>query len=375
MSGITGVPLLDLKAQYASIREEVRAKVDEIMDNQAFILGPEVEAFEKNAAPYCGTSYAVGVSSGTDALMAALMALDIGPGDEVMTTPFSFFATAGTIARLGAKPVFVDIDPGTFNIDSDKIEAALTGGTKAVLPVHLFGQCAHMDPILEIAAKHGLAVVEDAAQAIGAEYRERRAGSMGDAGCFSFFPSKNLGGFGDGGLVTTNDAELAERVRLLRVHGAPSGYRHSMVGGNFRLDALQAAVLGIKLKRLDGWTEGRRKNAADYARRFEDADLVGKEITLPVDGQDRHIYNQYVIRAENREGLRRHLSELNIGHAVYYPLPLHLQECFAHLGGKEGDFPVSETAAKEVLALPVYTELNEDQRAYIVEGIRLFYRP
>ena len=375
MSGITGVPLLDLKAQYASIREEVRAKVDEIMDNQAFILGPEVEAFEKNAAPYCGTSYAVGVSSGTDALMAALMALDIGPGDEVMTTPFSFFATAGTIARLGAKPVFVDIDPGTFNIDSDKIEAALTGGTKAVLPVHLFGQCAHMDPILEIAAKHGLAVVEDAAQAIGAECRERRAGSMGDAGCFSFFPSKNLGGFGDGGLVTTNDAELAERVRLLRVHGAPSGYRHSMVGGNFRLDALQAAVLGIKLKRLDGWTEGRRKNAADYARRFEDADLVGKEITLPVDGQDRHIYNQYVIRAENREGLRRHLSELNIGHAVYYPLPLHLQECFAHLGGKEGDFPVSETAAKEVLALPVYTELNEDQRAYIVEGIRLFYRP
>jgi len=373
MAATKNVPLLDLKAQYDTIREEIRAKVDEVMDQQAFIMGPEVAAFEEEVAAYCGSGcQAVGVSSGTDALLLAMMALDIGRGDEVITTPFSFFATAGCIVRLGAVPVFVDIEADTFNIDPSRIEAAVTERTKAIIVVHLFGQCAEMDAILEIARRRGLAVIEDAAQAIGAEYRGRRAGSMGDAGCFSFFPSKNLGGFGDGGMVVATAADLAERMKLLRVHGAPSGYIHEQVGGNFRLDALQAAVLRIKLRHLDAWSDGRRANAADYRRRFEAAGLAAGEVIVPVEKQDRHIYNQYVIRVKQRDRLREHLKALSIGHSVYYPLPLHLQPCFADLGGREGDMPVAEKAAGEVLALPVYSELTADQRAYVVEGIRGF---
>ncbi len=374
MTDITSVPLLDLKAQYGPIRDEIRAKVDEVMDNQAFILGAEVKAFEEECAAYCGARHAVGVSSGTDALIVALMALGVGPGDEVITSPFTFFATAGSITRLGARPVFVDIETDTINIDPGAIEAALTAKTKAIMPVHIFGQCVDMDRVNAIAEKHNLGVIEDAAQAIGSEYKGRRAGSLGTVGCFSFFPSKNLGGFGDGGMVTVNDDALAETIALLRVHGAPAGYLHGMVGGNFRLDALQAAVLRIKLKHLDGWTDGRRRNADDYRRRCEAAGLTSDEIKLPVEVMDRHIYNQFVIRATDRDGLRNHLTELKIGNAIYYPLPLHLQECFAFLGYSEGDFPVSEAAAKEVLALPVYNELTGEQRACVVDGIRSFYR-
>ncbi len=374
MTDTRPVPLLDLKAQYAPIREEIRAKVDEVMDNQAFILGPEVKAFEEEMAAYCGARHAVGVSSGTDALIIALMALGVGPGDEVITSPFTFFATAGSISRVGATPVFVDIERETFNIDPGAIGAAVTDKTKAIMPVHIFGQCVDMDPVNSLAQEHNLAVIEDAAQAIGSEYKGHRAGSLGTAGCFSFFPSKNLGGFGDGGLVTTNDDTLAEKITLLRMHGAHSGYLHDMVGGNFRLDALQAAVLRIKLRHLDSWTDGRRRNADDYRRRFGEAGLAGNEIKLPVEIMDRHIYNQYVIRAKDRDSLRNHLAELKVGNAIYYPLPLHLQECFAHLGYAEGDFPVSEDAAKEVLALPVYNELTGEQRAGVVDGIRSFYR-
>jgi dTDP-4-amino-4,6-dideoxygalactose transaminase len=374
MAGVTTVPLLDLKAQFGPMRDEIRAKVDEVMDNQAFILGPEVAAFEEETAAYCGAARAVGVSSGTDALIIALMALGVEPGDEVITSPFTFFATAGSITRVGAVPVFVDIEPDTYNIDPAKIEAAITGKTRAVMPVHIFGQCADMDSINEIASRRGLKVVEDAAQAIGSEYKGKRAGSLGDVGCFSFFPSKNLGGFGDGGMVTTSDSALADELALLRVHGAHSGYLHTTVGGNFRLDALQAAVLRIKLKYLDSWTEGRRRNADDYGRRFADAGVAGEEIGLPTAVQDRHIYNQFVVRAKDRDALKAHLAERKIGNAVYYPLPLHLQECFARLGGKDGDFPVSEAAAREVLALPVYSELTSDQRACVVEGVRSFYR-
>ena len=374
MTDITSVPLLDLKAQYGPIRDEIRAKVDEVMDNQAFILGAEVKAFEEECAAYCGARHAVGVSSGTDALIIALMALGVGPGDEVITSPFTFFATAGSISRVGATPVFVDIERETFNIDPGAIGAAVTDKTKAIMPVHIFGQCVDMDPVNSLAQEHNLAVIEDAAQAIGSEYKGHRAGSLGTAGCFSFFPSKNLGGFGDGGLVTTNDDTLAEKITLLRMHGAHSGYLHDMVGGNFRLDALQAAVLRIKLRHLDSWTDGRRRNADDYRRRFGEAGLAGNEIKLPVEIMDRHIYNQYVIRAKDRDSLRNHLAELKVGNAIYYPLPLHLQECFAHLGYAEGDFPVSEDAAKEVLALPVYNELTGEQRAGVVDGIRSFYR-
>lgn len=373
MSVIRAVPLLDLKAQYGPMREEIKAKVDEVLESQRFILGPEVEAFEKEMAAYCGTQHAVGVSSGSDAILVALMALGVGPGDEVVTTPFTFFATGGCIVRLGAVPVFVDIEPETWNIDPGLIEQAFTKKTKAVLPVHLYGQCVEMDPILEAAASRGIPVVEDAAQAVGAVYRGRRAGSMGSAGCFSFFPSKNLGGFGDGGLVVTNDSDLAEKISLLRVHGAPSGYLHNVVGGNFRLDSLQAAVLRIKLKYLDSWTDGRRRNAEDYRKRFDEAGLAGRKVFLPVERQERHIYNQFVVRVRDRDRLSRHLHERSIGHAVYYPLPLHLQSCFAGLGYGEGDFPKSEAAAREVLALPVFAELEREQRAAVVDAVRTFY--
>ena len=364
------IPLLDLKAQYATFREEVRAAVDRVVESQQFILGQEVVGLEEEIAAYCGCRYAVGVSSGTDALLVSLMALGIGPGDEVVTTPYSFFATAGAAARLGAKPVFVDIDPHTFNIDPTGITRAVTDRTRVVIPVHLFGRVADMDPIMDVARRYGLRVVEDAAQAIGAEDKGRRAGSIGDAGCFSFFPSKNLGAFGDGGMVTTNDSGLSDRVRLLRNHGYRPKYYNKVVGGNFRLDALQAAVVRVKLKHLDGWTEARWRNASLYRELFTEsrADVVTPDD--PIDG--RHVYNQFVIRTPDRDGLMKHLQSRGIGCEVYYPVPLHLQECFASLGYRPGDCPASERAAEQTLALPVYPELRPDQIRTVARAVSDF---
>ena len=386
------VPLLDLKAQYTAIRDEIRAAIDRVADAQQFILGPEVEALEREVAAYSGCAYGIGVSSGTDALLVALMAIDIRPGDEVITTPYTFFATAGSIARLGAVPVFVDIDPLTFNIDPTAIEARITPRTRVIMPVHLYGQMADMDPIMDIAQRHGLVVIEDAAQAIGSEYKGRRAGSIGHMGCFSFFPSKNLGGFGDGGMVTTNEAALAERIRLLRGHGAYPKYYHKLIGGNFRLDALQAAVLRVKLKYLDDWTAGRQRNAATYRRLFAEAGLTidppscltagcharnkvactlpPGRVVLPVEAPDRrHIYNQFVIRVAQRDQVMAALKARQIGHEIYYPVPLHLQECFAYLGQRPGDLPASECAAAETLALPIYPELTDAMLAAVVEAV------
>lgn len=352
------VPLLDLKAQYASIRGEIREALDRVMDSQQFILGPEVEAFEKEIADYCGCRYAVGVSSGTDALLVVLMALGIQPGDEVITPAFSFFATAGAIARLGARPVFVDIDPQTFNIDPEAIELCITPRTKAILPVHLFGQMADMDAINAIAAKNNLPVIEDAAQAIGAERGGKRAGSAGDAGCLSFFPSKNLGAFGDAGMVTTNDAALAERVRMLRMHGFSSRYVNALLGGNFRLDAMQAAVLRVKLRYLDQWTEARQRNAAEYRKLLATRPQAsGGGVGLPLERPGRHVYNQFVIRHSRRDELMAALKQDGIGCEIYYPVPSHLQPCFAELGYLPGDFVESERASRECLALPIYPEL------------------
>ncbi|MBN1420381.1 MAG: DegT/DnrJ/EryC1/StrS family aminotransferase [Planctomycetes bacterium] len=367
------VPLLDLKRQYAAIREEVRAALDETIDSQRFILGPVVQALEEDVARYCGARAAIGVSSGTDALVVALMAESIGPGDEVVTTPYTFFATAGSIARLGARPVFVDIDPRTFNIDAGRVADAVTERTRAILPVHLFGRCAPMDPLLEIRKRRGVAVIEDAAQAIGAEDRGRRAGSMGDYGCFSFFPSKNLGAFGDGGIVTCVDAAKAERVRLLRGHGAKPKYYHALVGGNFRLDALQAAVVRVKLRHLDAWTEGRIRNARRYHELFDAKGIAGDPVALPEIPGDRHIFNQYVISVPRRDDLKAFLSENGVGSEIYYPVPLHLQECFRDLGYGEGAFPASEEAAKTTLALPIFPELTEDEQAYVVDTIARFF--
>ncbi len=374
MSNIEGVPLLDLKAQYATIRDDIQKVVDDVFESQYFILGPQVKALEEEIAAYCGAKHAIGVSSGTDALLLALMALDIAPGDEIITTPFTFFATAGVIHRLSAVPVFVDIDAETFNIDPSKIEAAITPKTKAILPVHLYGQCAEMDEIMAIAKKHGLKVVEDAAQAIGSEYKGRRAGSMGDIGCFSFFPSKNLGAAGDGGIITTDDDELAKKLVMMRVHGGERAYYHNVVGGNFRIDALQAAVLRVKLKELDKWTAGRQKNAADYDRRLTEAGLVPDKAVLPPVKQSRHIFNQYVPRVKDRDGLLEYLRSKNIGCAIYYPICLHLQECFAYLGGKPGDLPISEKAAEDVISIPIYPELTDEQRAYVIDAIAEFYK-
>jgi dTDP-4-amino-4,6-dideoxygalactose transaminase len=347
------VPLLDLKSQYASIRDEVREAVDRVMDSQQLILGPEVEAFEKEMAAYCGCRYAVGVSSGTDALLVVLMALDVQRGDEVITPTFTFFAAAGAIARLGAKPVFVDIDPATFNIDPAGIESKITRRTKAILPVHLFGQTAAMGEIMRIATKHNIPVIEDAAQAVGAERDGKRAGSIGLAGCLSFYPSKNLGAFGDAGMVTTNDAALAERVRMLRMHGFSSRYVNELLGGNFRLDAIQAAVLRVKLRYLDQWTEARQRNAATYRRLL-------RGVELPAESPGRHIYNQFVIRHPRRDALMSDLKQKGIGCDVYYPVPSHLQPCFAGLGYSRGDFPESERASQECLALPIYPELSPE---------------
>lgn len=366
------VPLLDLKAQYAAIREECRAAFDRVADAQYFIGGPEVEGLEAEVAAYSQCQHGIGVTSGTDALLVAMMAIGIGPGDEVITTSYTFFATGGCIHRLGATPVFVDINPVSYNIDPALIEAAITPRTRAIMPVHLYGQMADMDSIMAIAQRHNLYVIEDAAQAIGAEHRGRHAGSIGHFGCFSFFPSKNLGAFGDGGMIIANDPALAHRARLLRNHGAEPKYYHKLVGGNFRLDALQAAILRVKLKYLDGWTAGRQRNAARYRALFASAGLP--DVVLPAEEPDRrHIYNQFVIRTGRRAAVMAKLKERRIGHEIYYPVPLHLQECFADLGYTPGSLPHSEKAAQETLALPIYPELTAEMQAAVVDAIAAAY--
>lgn len=369
------VPLLDLHAQYISLREETRRAVERVLESQQFILGPDVAALEEEVARYTGVRHAVGCASGSDALLLALMAIGVDAGAEVITTPYSFFATASSITRLGARPVFVDIDPQTFNIAATKLEAAVTERTRAILPVHLYGQCADLNAIKEIAGKHNLFVIEDAAQAIGALDGERRAGSLGLIGCLSFYPTKNLGAAGDAGMLTTNDDELAKRLRTLRVHGGETKYHHSMVGINSRLDTLQAAILRVKLPHLDEWSRARAANAKKYGQLFLDAGL-GEEVGLPFERPDaRHIYNQYVIRAgSRRDALQAHLRECGVGTEVYYPVPLHLQECFGYLGHAPGDFPEAERAAHETLALPVYAELTLEQQQYVVDAIRKFFR-
>lgn len=369
------VPLLDLKAQYATIKAEIQEAIEAVLESQWFILGPTVKQCEQRIAEYCQCKGAVGVSSGSDALLVSLMAEKIGPGDEVITTPYTFFATAGCIARLGATPVFVDICPDTYNIDPTQIESRVTEKTKVIMPVHLYGQCADMDPILEIAGRHGLKVIEDAAQAIGSEYKGRRAGSMGDYGCFSFFPSKNLGAGGDGGMVVMQDEALTERVSILRGHGSKPKYYHPLIGGNFRLDAMQAAIVTAKLAHLDAWSAGRKANADRYRTLFEEAGLTGNgTVQVPLEEPGgRHIYNQFVVRVPRRDELRAFLGENKIGTEVYYPVPLHLQECFADLGYGEGDFPQSERAAKETLALPIYPELSDEQLGYVVDKVGDFF--
>jgi dTDP-4-amino-4,6-dideoxygalactose transaminase len=349
------------------------AAVEQVFDRQSFILGPEVEAFERETAAYCRVKHAIGCGSGSDALLLALMALGVGAGDEVITVAFTFFATASAVTRLGARPVFVDIAPDDFNINPDLIERAITPRAKAIMPVHLFGQCAEMDAIREIAERHNLAVVEDAAQAIGAEYHERRAGAMSAIGCFSFFPSKNLGGAGEGGLMTTNDDRLAEQLRLLRVHGMQPKYYHRIVGVNSRLDALQAAVLRVKLKYLDQWSDARRRNAERYERLFAEAG-VEEVVTPTIRPNRRHIFNQYTIRCSRRDELMDFLKREGVGCEIYYPVPLHQQECFAYLGYKAGDLPVTEQAARECLSLPIYPELTVEMQRYVVEKIVKFYR-
>lgn len=370
------VPLLDLKAQYATIRGEIRAAVDAVLESQQCILGPVVAECEAKLAEYCRCPHAITVSSGSDALLISLMAEKVGLGDEVITTPYTFFATGGAIARVGAKLVFGDIDPRTYNIDPAQIEARITKKTKAIIPVHLYGQCAEMDPIMAVADRHGIVVIEDAAQAIGAEYQGRRAGSIGRYGCFSFFPSKNLGAAGDGGMVTTKDAGVADKLRILRVHGSKPKYYHAVIGGNFRFDSLQAAIITVKLGHLERWTAGRQANAARYRRLFEAAGLTADglvQLPYEVPG-NRHIYNQFVIRVSRRDELQAYLRERKIGNEVYYPVPLHMQACFAYLGHREGDFPASESAAKETLALPIYPELTDEQARQVVNCIQAFYR-
>jgi len=361
------VKLLDLTAQYLTLRKEIRKVIDEICDAQAFVLGPTVERFEKNLAAYCQTKHAIGVSSGTDALVCSLMAVGVGSGDEVVVPAFTFFATASSASRLGAKVVFADIDPATFNIDPRDVARKIAPRTKAIIPVHLFGQVAAMEAINDLADSRGIAVIEDAAQAIGARRNGRMACSLGACGCLSFYPTKNLGGFGDGGAICTNDDALAEKCRLLRVHGAPAAnpYQHKLLGGMFRLDALQAGVLDVKLKYLQEWHEARRRHAAMYDQMF-----VGTGVQAPsIDPANWSVYNQYVIRVRERDRVKMRLAEAGIGSAVYYPMPLHLQECYRPLGYREGDLPQSERACREVLALPVYPELTEQQVRFVGEEV------
>jgi dTDP-4-amino-4,6-dideoxygalactose transaminase len=365
------VPLLDLRAQFATIREPIYEAMQRVVESQHFILGPEVEALEREGAEYCGARRAVGCSSGTDALLLALMALDVRSGDEVITSSYTFFATAGVIARLGARPVFVDIDPESYNIDAVAIAAKITPKTKAIIPVHLYGRTADMELILALAERHGVAVIEDACQAIGAEYRGRRAGTLGHVAAFSFFPTKNLGGFGDGGMITTNDEKIAEKIRILRVHGMEPKYYHRWVGIMGRLDALQAAVLRVKLPYLDSWTAGRQANARCYASLFEARGLTDWVKAPREPSGMRHVFNQYVIRvpASHRDPLRKHLQARGVGTEIYYPVPLHLQECFAELGHRAGDFPHAERAAAETIALPVFPEMTPSQQLHVVNSI------
>ena len=384
------VPLLDLKPQYRALKAEIDAAIEQVCDSQAFILGPGVRELEASVAAYSGCRHGIGMSSGTDALLAALMALDIGPGCGVLTTPYTFFATAGTIARAGARPIFVDFDPGTFNLDAAQLAAVLqrdctasseglrhrTSGVivKAIMPVHLYGQMVDMNPVMQLAKQHGLRVIEDAAQAIGsADGEGRRACSIGDIGCLSFFPTKNLGAFGDAGMCVTNDEALAKRLAMIRVHGMEPKYYHQLVGGNFRIDELQAVVLNIKLKHLDDWTRRRQENACFYYGAFDRAGLKSVVTLPPALPGVRHIYNQFIIRAPRRDALKAHLTEAGVGSEIYYPVPLHLQECFADLGHHKGDFPESERAALETLALPIFPELSEVQLQYVVDTIARFY--
>jgi len=384
------VPLLDLRPQYRPLASEIQSAIERVCASQAFILGPAVKELEASIAGYSQCRFGIGVSSGTDALLLALMALEIGPGDAVITSPFTFFATAGTIARVGAVPLFCDIDPVSFNLSPAAVKSFIHKNcerrdnqlmtrkgerVKAIMPVHLYGQVADMPALMDIAQANGLRVVEDAAQAIGAEDpRKRRACSYGDVGCLSFFPTKNLGAFGDAGMCVANDPALAERMEVLRVHGGKPKYFHSFIGGNFRIDELQAAVLNVKFKRLDEWSAARQRNAAFYDAAFSRADL-GRAVQTPTAAKGgRHIYNQYVIRARDRDLLRQHLTGHGVGSEIYYPVPLHLQKCFAYLGHKQGEFPHSERAAEETLALPIYPELSETQLQYVVDTIAGFYR-
>ncbi len=381
------VPLLDLKKQYQSLKSELDEALIRVAESQYFIMGPEVDKMEKAFCEYLNCKYAIGVSSGTDALLVALMALDIQPGDEVIVPTYSFFATAGVVSRMNAVPVFADIDPVTFNIDPGDIEKRITNKTKAIIPVHLYGQSCEMDKIMEIARKHNLKVVEDGAQAIGVQYKDgKHVGTIGDIGCYSFFPSKNLGCFGDGGLVVSNDDELGEKLRILRVHGGKPKYYHKIIGGNFRLDAIQAAVLNVKLPHLDNWSSQRRENAELYTKLFIEAGLAEATGKIKFDGKNKvllpkavykdsgvknyHIYNQYIIRVEERDAVRKHLSDKSIGTEIYYPVPFHKQECFSSLKYKNGDFPLAEEAADDSIALPIYPELTEEQQKYIVDEIK-----
>lgn len=367
------LPFLDLKAQFADIRDEVLVAVTRTLESQHFILGPEVQAFEKEISALTECSYAIGCASGSDALILALLALDIGPGDEVITTPFTFFASAGSIARVGATPVFADIDSETYNIDPQAIKRAITPRTKAIMPVHLFGLAADMSATLELADAAGIPVVEDAAQALGARYGNRAVGSLGLIGCFSFFPSKNLGGAGDGGMITTNDGALADKLQVLRVHGARNKYEYEVLGMNSRLDALQAAILSVKLRHLERWTDGRRNNAARYVALFREFGLESR-IGLPVtpDGM-LHVYNQFTVRVKDRDVLREYLRGRGVPVEIYYPKPLHLQKAFAYLGHQAGDFPFSESASAEVLSIPIYPELTEEQQRFVVAAFADFY--
>jgi dTDP-4-amino-4,6-dideoxygalactose transaminase len=367
------VPLLDLKPQYRALKSELDAALLRVSESQYFILGPEVKALEAATAKYSGCRFGIGISSGTDALLVALMALEIGAGDEVITSPYTFFATAGTIARVGARPVFADIEPGSFNIAPDAIERAITPRTRAIMPVHLYGQMADMDRIMDIARRHKLRVIEDAAQAIGSEdAKGRRACSIGDIGCLSFFPTKNLGAFGDAGACVTNDEQLAAKLFKLRVHGMEPKYFHELIGGNFRLDEIQAAVLNVKLPHLDAWSAARQRNAAFYDAAFAKAGLSGLVTPPPAPRGARHIYNQYCIRVPKRDELRAHLAKAEVGAEIYYPLPLHMQQCFAYLGHKPEDFPESLRASHESLALPIYPELEQSQLQFVVDMVAQF---